>query len=204
MADAFLDTLAERYATHGLRVGTPPDPVALVPAKHPEVGDLKVWTVTSGESSVGLILSVELAVGDLLHDHFTNFDTHLSMPERSARLTGEVVRFLDYLFADKLLFWKSLDVAVAGWRERGAAGHAEPLVIDDRTYRLYVWSEPLGTWRATSRVLALVRIADDREYEIVRGRLQYAGADGFNEPLSGEERERAARLAAEYERAHGI
>ncbi len=68
-------------------------------------------------------------------------------------------------------------------------------MLDDRAYRLYVWSGPLGVWQAIPAIMARGRIEDEREHQIVLTRLEDDGPDGFQ----GAERDVANRLAAEYE-----
>jgi hypothetical protein len=198
--DPLLASLIARFGDRGLQVGTPPEPVAVFPAKHPKVGPLRVWALVRRPSSLGDVVDVSLTIGEVLADDFSNYDVHLPFAQRAERVTSDVVRFLDQLFADRLLFWKSLDEAGRrGWRERGAAGHTEPLVLDDRVYETYVWSGPLSVWRATPAILNRGRIRDERERHIVRSRLNDDGPDGFTVA----ERELAERLVADYESEHG-
>jgi len=198
--DAFLTTLLARFVARGMQVGTPPNPIAVFPAKHPKIGPLSVWALERRPSSLGEVVGVRLAIDEILNDDFSNYDVHLPFDQRAERVTRDVVRFLDQLFADQLLFWRSLDEAGRrGWRERGAAGHSEPLVLDDRTYQTYVWSGPLVIWRATPAILNRGRIHDERERHIVRSRLDDAGPNGF----TATERELAERLLADYESEHG-
>lgn len=194
--DLLLAALVERFGDQGLRVGTPPGPLAVFTAKHGEVGPLTISRPHIGASSIGHIIDVHVAIGDVLDDHFESFDAHLDTSERAQRLTGNVVRFLQELFADRLLFWQSTEPPLrGGWRERGEAGHTEPLVLDDRTYRVYLWSGPLGEWRASASILARGRIRDDREYQILKMHLDE------NSTLGGDaaERERMVDLIAAYE-----
>ena len=193
--DTFLATLIARFSDHGLQVGTPPDPVAVFPAKHPKVGPLRVWAPGRRGG-----VAARLQIGEILNDEVSNYDAHLPFDQRVERVTSHVVRFLDHLFSDRLLFWKSSDEPRrGGWRERGAAGHTEPLVLDDRVYETYVWSSPLSVWRATPAILNRGRIRDERERHIVRSRLNDDGPNGFTAP----ERELAERLLADYENEHG-
>jgi hypothetical protein len=197
LRETFLATLTDRFSGHDFRVGAPPDPLALFPASHPEVGDAAVWTPAILRSSIGEVIVVPVAIGDILADEFQNFDTHLPLPERAERITKDVVRFLEEVFADRLVFWRSMDAdARRGWRERGETGSTEPLVSDDRTYTRCVWSGPLTTWRATAHILARGRIRDEREYDILSTRLGDEGPDG----LRAAERDVAERLIAEYKR----
>jgi hypothetical protein len=195
--EAFLATLLQKFGHLNPHLGSPPDPTATFPATHMDVGNAKVWSPVVHSSNIGEVTTVDLAVGEILVDHFTSYDSNVSTAERAERLTCDVVRFLDQLFADRLLFWISNDSAGRrGWRERGDAGHTEPLVLDDRTYSTYVWSGPLGIWRATPSIVARGRVRDDRECQVLLNRLDDESVDR----LAGAERELVERLVREYER----
>src|SRR4029077_8330030 len=148
-----LAALVARFGDRGLRIGPPADPIAVFPARHQEGGDV---SVRGGGIETNFIATV--AVGEILEDSFLNIDAHLESRERAERLTKDVVRFLDELFADRLLFWRSTDGRRAGWRERGDAGYSEPLVLDNRAYRRYLWSGPLPVWQAIPTIFARGRI----------------------------------------------
>lgn len=53
--DILLSALIERFGDREPRLGTPPDPIATFAAKHPEVGDARVWGTTR-ESNIGPIV----------------------------------------------------------------------------------------------------------------------------------------------------
>ena len=190
--ESLLFAVMERFGDRNPRIGTPPDPLVVFPAKHPAVGDVRVTDV-----SVAPNMAVTVLVGAVMADTFHSFDVHLERAERARRLTNEVVRLLLELFADRLLIWRSTDGRNPGWRERGDAGHTEPLVSDNRTYERYLWSGPLPEWQAVPAIATRGRIRDDREYQLVAGLLDGVGP-GDLEPS---QRELLARLAAEYIRA---
>lgn len=172
--------------------------VVRFPEAHPAVGDASVWIPNEWND---LVCSVAVSVGEILVQYsFNNLDTHLPMPERQVRVADDVVRFLQELFADRLLLWRSVDGVKSAWRERGTAGHLEPLVMDDRTYARYLWSGPLSPWRATPAILTRGRIADDREYDLVLQRLIDSGPEGF----VGPDRALAQRLIVVYESGRGV
>lgn len=193
--EVLLAALIERFGDRGLRVSPPPDVIAVFPAKHPEVGDVSIR-----DTGLEVHFSATVAVGEIIESHFVNFDSHLEGSERAERLTKDVVRFLQELFADRLLFWRSTDGRNAGWRERGEVGYSEPLVLDNRPYRTYLWSGPRAVWQAIPTIFARGRIRDDREYEIIAALLEDAGPDGF----AGAERDVASRLATDYERERAV
>jgi hypothetical protein len=188
--DLLVPELVERFSDRGLKLGTPPDPIASFPAKHPDVGDARVWDEGLG---------ARVAVGEIVGEHFHLWPSD-DVKAGTERIGKSVVRFLQELFADRLLFWQAVDSRKAGWRERGEAGYSEPLVLDDRTYRTYLWSGPVSLWQATPAIFARGRIQDDREYQIMFVRLNDAGPDGFQ----GTERDVAGQLVAEYERRSAV
>jgi hypothetical protein len=189
--DVLVPVLVERFSDRGLRLGTPPDPIASFPAKRPEVGDVRVWDEG---------FSARIAVGEIVWEHFNLWPSELGAKEATDRIAKDVVRFLEQLFADRLLFWQSTDGRKAAWRERDDVGSSEPLVIDDRTYGTYLWSGPLSLWRATPTIFARGHIRDDREYQIMVVRLNEPGPDRFQ----GTERDVATQLVADYARKNAV
>jgi hypothetical protein len=199
LPEILLTALRERFTGRGMREGTPPEPLVVFPAPHPELGELQISVESNAQGTLGGVLMVSVTIDRILADHFNSLDTHLDDTTRAARVTKDVVRFLDFLFADRLLIWVSADTPWrGGWRERIDASDPEPLVLDDRLYRRYLWSGPLPLWQATPAILARGCVRDERDYHILRGRIQESGPDD----LHGHEREQAARLIDEYERAH--
>ena len=187
--DILVPMLTDLFPDRGLKLGDPPQAIAVFPAAHPEVGDA---SVSEGSGS-----GVDVAVGEVAHDHFFNpYEEERDTPEAAEGIARNVVRFLDELFADRLLMWRSTDGRTRGWRERGDAGHTAPLVVDDRAYQTYIWSRPLGIWQATLTILARGRILDDRDYEIMVQRITDDGPDRLQPP----ERDLAHRIVADYER----
>src|SRR5262245_55424390 len=190
--DVLVPLLVDRFPNRGLSLAEPPEPIATFPGIHPDVGDVRIADRDT---------SADLAVGTIVYDHFFNpYDEERGTDEAVAGIANDVVRFLEQLFADRLLMWRSVDGRTRGWRERGEAGHSAPLVIDDREYLLYLWSGPVGSWRATPIVLARGAIQDDREYEIVVQRVNNDGQDRL--PVS--ESDALKRIVEEYEKKRGV
>jgi hypothetical protein len=191
-----LAALVERFAGRGMRMGVAPDPLVVFPAKHAAVGDLRIWRPRVGASSSGTIADVDVAIGDIVFDNVVNFDFDVDLRERGKRITCDVVRLLQQLFNDQLYFWKSTDGRNSGWRECVDPAAAEPLVHDNRTYRTYIWSGPLGEWRASAAMIARGRIRDAREYEICRSLIDPTAPEAIDDT----ERDVLLRLIADYER----
>ena len=83
ICDVLLAALLERFSDRGFRVGTPPNPVAVFPAKHPDVGDVSV----RGDG-IETNFTVTVAVGQIIEDQFRNIDSHLEEGGPN-RLEGE-------------------------------------------------------------------------------------------------------------------
>ena len=187
LRETLAQALTEKFPTGRLHVGAPPDPLAEFQAAHPDVGDL---TIRADEWSY----SVTILIGQIFGTHFSNYDTHLNAEERAAKLTKEVIWFLEQLFADRLLFWRAADGRGSAWRERGDEGPLDPLVVDNRVYHPYLWSRPLVPWQAIPVIFGRGRVQTDREYEILVGYLR----NPFTEDVNAAQREFAARLIGEY------
>lgn len=187
--DAVAIVLRRQFGAAFVRVGEPQEAIAVFPAGHPAVGDAVVV--------LGAGHSVAVNIGRMFHTDFENFDVHLPEEERAARLARDVIRFLEELRADRVLLWRSVDGRTQAWRERGAAGHIEPLVLDNRVYERYLWSGPLPPWQAVPAILARGRIQNDRECDIVTTLIEERRPDVLGEA----ERALLADFVAAYQRA---
>ena len=97
--------LQQRFASRGVVVGQPPAPIATFPAQHPDVGDL----IVLDDGSEATVL-----VGELTHGHFNSYEPSLSPDELAREVTESVLRFLDDLFADRVLLW-TIPGKSGGW-----------------------------------------------------------------------------------------
>jgi hypothetical protein len=129
--DVLLPILRERFAGRGLLTGASPDPIAVFPAMHPAVGDVFIWD--DGEEAT-------LGVGAITHSHFNPYDSSLTPGERANYVSEEVVAFLDDLFADRILLWKSPDGGSGGWQIIGQDHSVSLLDSHDLTF---LWSGPV-------------------------------------------------------------
>jgi hypothetical protein len=200
LEDLLRQALFDRFAARGLRESAEPGELAVMPARHPAVGDVRIGRLERPEmhlcpGAAAAGFAVPVSVGELVVATFQSYDFHLDARARVDRITRDVVRFLDELLADRLLLWRSADArASAGWRECGATGERTPLVLDDREYDIFLWSGPQGRWRASTAAFARGTVADEREYNIFKAYL---------ESFPPADRDRAARLVEEYERRTG-
>ena len=131
ITDLLLPELQSRFADRKLRLGTAPNEVAIFPAAHPGVGDLTIWD-DGDEATVG--------IGEITHDHFNPDDDSLSSEEIAKRVSKEVVEFLEDLFADRVLLWKSPDGRSGGWRVLTTPDDS----LEQGNNLTYLWSGPVS------------------------------------------------------------
>jgi hypothetical protein len=129
--DVLLPMLEQRFPERGLRRGLPPEPIAVFPAIHEAVGDVSIWD-DGEEATVG--------VGTITHGHFNPYDSSLTAEQVAIQVSEDVVGFLEDLFADKVLLWKSPDNASGGWRILGDDGRSSLMDSNDITF---LWSGPV-------------------------------------------------------------
>jgi hypothetical protein len=101
----------------------------LVPAAHPEVGDLVIWD--DGDEAT-------VFVGAITHIHMTPYDTALSKEQAAERIADEVTDFIENLFADRVLMWRAFWAGGCKTVDRvpTRAPHSWPR-------RWFLWSGPL-------------------------------------------------------------
>jgi len=189
LRDRLVAALIDRFENRGLTLGTSADLIASFPARHPEVGDARVSANDAG---------ARVAVGNVVEESFFLCPSESDLPAATNRVVEYVVRFLEALFADRLLCWRSVDGRNPAWRERSDESSYDPLVQDDRVYQRYLWSGPLPPWQASPAIFTRGYIRDSREHTIFWVRLNDAGPHGFKGP----ERDAAAQLLADYELRH--
>jgi hypothetical protein len=103
--------------------GQPPQ--LTIPASHPDVGDI---VLQDDDEEITVFL------GHFTHRHFSNYD-EIQTTEKEQIIAEDVVRFLEDLFADRIVMWGS---------HRGMGG-SHP--IDSHSLlslgrKKYVWSGP--------------------------------------------------------------
>jgi hypothetical protein len=129
ISDILIPKLQERFVGRGMRVASPPSPCALFPAEHPDVGEIQIYDDGS---------EVTLVAGNFTHGHFSNYDDELSVDQKAEQISGEVVTFLDALFADRIVLWGSHKQG-GGWchLDHSSSAHGPE-------QKKYVWSGPLS------------------------------------------------------------
>src|SRR6185295_18181831 len=108
--EALIPILEERFSSRRLSTGFPPDPIAIFPAIHPAVGNVSIWD--EGEEAT-------VAIGTITHGHFNPYDASIDDEQRAKLVAEDVVAFLEALFADRVLLWKSADGQSGGWQILG-------------------------------------------------------------------------------------
>jgi hypothetical protein len=126
ISEKLMPRLQERFPGRPLRFAAPPEPVAVFVAAHSEVGDIQIFDDGS---------EITLVAGHFTHGHFSDYDSK-SADEAEERIVGDVVAFLERLFADRIVLWGS-HRGSGGWYDRDR--QPSPFVNGP----LYVWSGPL-------------------------------------------------------------
>jgi hypothetical protein len=127
--EKLVPALKQQYADVEVRYGSPPDPIAVFPAAHPSVGDLSIWD--DGEE-------VTVSIGEITHGHFDGYNA--PSPDKAEDwIVENVLSFLEEMFADRYLLWKSREGGSGGWVHVDYAGESfRPKSWVDT----FVWSGP--------------------------------------------------------------
>ena len=126
-----LHALETNFPNRGMRTGEPPDPVVVFPAAHPDVGDVTIYD----EGNEALVY-----VGNITHGHFGSDDPSRTDAAATEPVTEQVVRFLNDLFADRVLLWRQSGDGAGGWYLLGCDNSSPFMGADDSAY---VWSGPV-------------------------------------------------------------
>jgi hypothetical protein len=133
LRDRLIFAIQSKFPDIDVRFGSPPDPIAVFPAKSSEVGDLAVWDY-DGEAVV--------YIGDITHGHFDPSDPQQTQEEIDAEVTEAIVGFIEDVFADKYLFYKYRGGGGGGFQHLDYIN--EPLTFHpDADY--FVWSGRFDT-----------------------------------------------------------
>src|SRR5262245_34891909 len=90
-----------------MKLGSPPQAIAVFAAAHPDVGDVQIFDDGS---------EVTLVAGNFTHGHFSDFDSK-SAEEAEKNIVDDVIAFLERLFADQVVLWGS-QRGGGGWYNR--------------------------------------------------------------------------------------
>ena len=127
LTEKLIPCLREKFPNRNIRFGTPPEPVAIFPAIHPDVGDVKIHD--DGDE-------LTLIAGNFTHGHFSNYDSSLMKAEKEQEIVEQILEFLERLFDDQIVMFGS-HRGRGGWYDRGEAA------MNDANEPAYVWSGPL-------------------------------------------------------------
>ena len=126
--DLLLPELIARFPERGFQMQNSGNTLGFFPAAHSEVGNL--YIAGDGDEAT-------LFIGDLTHLHF-DFESGEADPEK--RVSNNVLDFLDELFTDRILIWKSRTKGGDGVMPLEAATVYSAIDPNDLTY---VWSGPI-------------------------------------------------------------
>ena len=129
--EILLPALQAKFPNRGFRRDDSANDIGVFPAAHAEVGDVTIDD-DGNEATV--------YIGEITHGHFNPYDERLSEKEIAEHVASDVVNFLDDLFADRVLLWKSPDGRSGGWRR---LGEDNPYSIMDGDDITYLWSGPV-------------------------------------------------------------
>lgn len=133
LADVLTHRLRQRFPDMNMSFGAPPEPAVVIPAVHPDVGDIKIFD--DGDEAT-------VIAGNFTHSHFSDFDAR-SQAEAEQQTADNVVSFLERLFADQIVLWGSHN-ASGGWYDRNETDTETPAQQKlTAGKKLYVWSGPL-------------------------------------------------------------
>jgi hypothetical protein len=140
IADSLIPALKEKFPDSGMRCGAPPDPIAVFPAAHPEVGEVTIFD--DGDEVI-------VSIGEITHGHFGAYEAGLSQEQVHEAVTASVVAFLGDLFADKVVLWHVRPGGASGWyypsevpKSADASGCLGRLFRVPRRARRFLWSGP--------------------------------------------------------------
>jgi hypothetical protein len=125
ISDTLFPMLRERFPDRGMRLESRPEPCAIFPAVHQDVGDIEVCD--DGDE-------VTVYAGKFTHGHFSNYN-ELSQTEKAQIISADVVEFLDAVFSDQVVFWGSHEGG-GGWHRIDIGPYEDPEAGE------YVWSGP--------------------------------------------------------------
>jgi hypothetical protein len=87
--------LRTKFQSDGLQLGVAPGPIATVPARCAEVGDLQIFD--HGEEVI-------VHIGHVSHTHISAYYTS-SHEERVQSVADDLIEFVENLLSDRILFW---------------------------------------------------------------------------------------------------
>ena len=129
--DKLIPMLKAAFPRMNIKYDHTKNPIAIIPAAHPEVGDVRI---NDDENEATLI------IGDITRNHYNPYDESLSQDQIDHMVSAEVISFLETLFQDKILMWKTA---------RGGGGCTHIIFEKNKdkiinNNRSYFWSGPIN------------------------------------------------------------
>ncbi|MBI3547093.1 MAG: hypothetical protein HY081_10985 [Gammaproteobacteria bacterium] len=128
--DVLIPALQERFPNRGMRIKQPGEADIVFPAAHPEFGDLIIYD--EGEE-------ITIMVGNFTHFHVG----HETKSDAAVEITKHAIKYLDDLFADRIVLWNGLLGFGLGHRPRDDRDKAGSTFFR----RKFVWSGPLPRYK---------------------------------------------------------
>lgn len=131
--DSVIPALKSEFAGWKITFDTPPQPVAIFPARQEAVG--RVLAYDDGDEATVLIEKIT-------HGHFNPYDKTPQGEQRDKIVTEDVIDFLKALFSDRVLLHTSPDNRRGGWTRLDLK--KRPVELSP-PFRYFLWSGPYKT-----------------------------------------------------------
>ena len=133
IAQTFLHKFAQRFPEQSVLVGTPPDePLLIIPAPNAAIGSVRIW-VSEDE--------IEADLEPFGHTHIAEYVHNLPAEKLAETLAERALCFLDELFADKILLWRSDNVGGFTPLEHKVPSELTDIPADAS---VHYWSKPFA------------------------------------------------------------
>ncbi|REJ68189.1 MAG: hypothetical protein DWQ31_08640 [Planctomycetota bacterium] len=132
LRDQIQSILKERYGSISFEFGGPSESVVRVASCCQDIGELQIYD--DGDEAT-------IYVTEVTHGHFNPYDATQGEAELVQWIVDEVVEFLDALFEDRVLLYRSPDRGMGGWIMFDDAIDKSEMVAG-REY--FVWSGPVA------------------------------------------------------------
>ena len=128
--DQLIPALRERFPNESFTFSEPPEPIASLAARNPALGRLEIFD--DGDEAT-------LSITEITHGHFSCYEPCLTPEQHEATITTDVLDFLDALFADRVLLYRTPNRSMGGWTRLDLSPEAERF-SHGREY--FLWSRP--------------------------------------------------------------
>lgn len=132
--DSLTSALQQRFPDVGFVFSYASQPFARLSPSCAELGDLEIYD--DGDEAT-------VSIREITHTHFNPYQ---QMPEddRDQWIADAVVEFLDALFADRILLYRTPDRRSGGFRRHDSPVDRSRPVAGMEQYRCFVWSGPVA------------------------------------------------------------